>query len=144
MGILKQIIGAATIVLAGAAVAGKVSRDKKKKAELEEFLVPEQDDSIEVDIPVTGDRELKKAISVLENQDPKTEYFTFYVNDAESAHKFQSMAADLEMGSSYNSGANTVEVEYKGNFDRDDLDLLYIQLTELCRQCDATFKSSHE
>ena len=46
MKFLKGIISLAAIGLASAAVAGKVVKDKKDKAELDEFLIPSQDDPI--------------------------------------------------------------------------------------------------
>lgn len=143
MSILRPLLGATTIVLAGAAVAGKIARDKQQKAELDEFLVPEQDDGADIEINEESN-DLSKAIFALENHEPRTIFFVFDVENKDTAHQLQAMAAEYEMGSSYDSDDQTVEVEYKGNFDVDDLNTLNTQLAELCRQTGAVFKTSHD
>ena len=61
MKFLKGIISLAAIGLASAAVAGKVVKDKKDKAELDEFLIPSQDDPIIYHVPKESDEALQKA-----------------------------------------------------------------------------------
>ncbi len=144
MKFLKGIISLAAIGLASAAVAGKVVKDKKDKAELDEFLIPSQDDPIIYHVPKESDEALQKAVQGLENHDPKPITFVFYVPDADAAKKFQEEAADLEMSSSFDSDKSQVEVVYTGSFDSDDLDLLLVQLSEICLHTSATFVEMHE
>ncbi len=143
MNLLKGLIGLLAVGTAGAAIAGKVVNDKKKKEELDEFLIPSQEDPIVYDIPKDA-ANLKEAIQSLLNHNPKPEYFDFYVADEESLKKFQEEVSALDMTSSYDADKSQVEVEYKGNFDSDDLDLLLVQLSEICAQTSALFTGVHE
>lgn len=143
MNLLKGLIGLLAVGTAGAAIAGKVVNDKKKKEELDEFLIPSQEDPIVYDIPKDA-ANLKEAIKSLLNHNPKPEYFDFYVADEESLKKFQEEVSALDMTSSYDADKSQVEVEYKGNFDSDDLDLLLVQLSEICAQTSALFTGVHE
>lgn len=143
MNLLKGLIGLLAVGTAGAAIAGKVVNDKKKKEELDEFLIPSQEDPIVYDIPKDA-ANLKEAIQSLLNHNPKPEYFDFYVADEESLKKFQEEISALDMTSSYDADKSQVEVEYKGNFDSDDLDLLLVQLSEICAQTSALFTGVHE
>ncbi len=143
MNLLKGLIGLLAVGTAGAAIAGKVANDKKKKEELDEFLIPSQEDPIVYDVPKDSEN-LKEAIQSLLNHNPKTEYFDFYLADEESVKKFQEEVSALDMTSSYDAEKSQVEVEYKGNFDADDLDLLLVQLSEICAQTSALFTGRHE
>ena len=143
MNLLKGLIGLLAVGTAGAAIAGKVVNDKKKKEELDEFLIPSQEDPIVYDIPKDA-ANLKEAIQSLLNHNPKPEYFDFYVADEESLKKFQEEVSALDMTSSYDADKSQVEVEYKGNFDSDDLNLLLVQLSEICAQTSALFTGVHE
>lgn len=143
MNLLKGLIGLLAVGTAGAAIAGKVANDKKKKEELDEFLIPSQEDPIVYDVPKDASN-LKEAIQSLMNHNPKPEYFDFYLADEESIKKFQEEVSALDMTSSYDAEKSQVEVEYKGNFDADDLDLLLVQLSEICAQTSALFTGRHE
>ncbi len=143
MNLLKGLIGLLAVGTAGAAIAGKVANDKKKKEELDEFLIPSQEDPIVYDVPKDSEN-LKEAIQSLLNHNPKPEYFDFYLADEESVKKFQEEVSALDMTSSYDAEKSQVEVEYKGNFDADDLDLLLVQLSEICAQTSALFTGRHE
>lgn len=143
MNLLKGLIGLLAVGTAGAAIAGKVANDKKKKEELDEFLIPSQEDPIVYDVPKDS-ANLKEAIQSLLNHNPKPEYFDFYLADEESVKKFQEEVSALDMTSSYDAEKSQVEVEYKGNFDADDLDLLLVQLSEICAQTSALFTGRHE
>lgn len=143
MNLLKGLIGLLAVGTAGAAIAGKVANDKKKKDELDEFLIPSQEDPIVYDVPKDASN-LKEAIQSLLNHNPKPEYFDFYLADEESVKKFQEEVSALDMTSSYDADKSQVEVEYKGNFDADDLDLLLVQLSEICAQTSALFTGRHE
>lgn len=143
MNLLKGLIGLLAVGTAGAAIAGKVANDKKKKDELDEFLIPSQEDPIVYDVPKDASN-LKEAIQSLLNHNPKPEYFDFYLADEESVKKFQEEVSALDMTSSYDAEKSQVEVEYKGNFDADDLDLLLVQLSEICAQTSALFTGRHE
>lgn len=144
MKFIKGVIGLLAIGAAGAAVAGKVVKDKQMKDELDEFLIPSQEDPIVYNVPKESSASLKEAIYALANHEPKIEYFDFYVADSESSKKFQEQVAELEMSSSYDAEKSQVEVEYRGNFDQDDLDLLLVQLSEICTQTSASFVGVHE
>ena len=143
MKLLKGLIGLLAIGTAGAAIAGKVVNDKKKKEELDEFLIPSQEDPIIYDVP-KDIPSLKEAIQSLLNHNPKPEYFDFYVADEESLKKFQEQVSALDMTSNYDAKKSQVEVEYTGNFDPDDLDLLLVHLSEICAQTSALFTGVHE
>ncbi len=143
MKLLKGLIGFLAIGTAGAAIAGKVVNDKKKKEELDEFLIPSQEDPIIYDVP-KDTPSLKEAIQSLLNHNPKPEYFDFYVADEESLKKFQEQVSALDMTSNYDAKKSQVEVEYTGNFDPDDLDLLLVHLSEICAQTSALFTGVHE
>lgn len=143
MKLLKGLIGLLAIGTAGAAIAGKVVNDKKKKEELDEFLIPSQEDPIIYDVP-KDTPSLKEAIQSLLNHNPKPEYFDFYVADEESLKKFQEQVSALDMTSNYDAKKSQVEVEYTGNFDPDDLDLLLVHLSEICAQTSALFTGVHE
>lgn len=144
MKFLKWLIALTALVGTGAAITYKVKDDQKKKKELDEFLVPDQDEPIVYDVPSRGMEKLSEALKSLDNHDPETKFFTFEVADADHAHAFQKAAAELELSSSYDSEKQEVEVEYDGNFDEDDLNLLKIQLSEISSQADATFKEMHD
>ena len=143
MKLLKGLIGFLAIGTAGAAIAGKVVNDKKKKEELDEFLIPSQEDPIIYDVP-KDTPSLKEAIQSLLNHNPIPEYFDFYVADEESLKKFQEQVSALDMTSNYDAKKSQVEVEYTGNFDPDDLDLLLVHLSEICAQTSALFTGVHE
>ncbi len=143
MKLLKGLIGLLAVGTAGAAIAGKVVNDKKKKDELDEFLIPSQEDPIVYDVPKDS-ASLKEAIQSLLNHDPKPEYFDFYLADEESSKKFQEQASAFDLSSSYDAEKSQVEIEYTGYFDPDDLDLLLVQLSEICAQTSALFTGVHE
>lgn len=144
MKFLKWIVTLAAVAGASVAVSQKVKKEKAKKEELDEFLVPNQDEPIVYDVPSHTDDNMKEAIHSLENHEPQTKYFTFTVADADHAHTFQKAAAELDLSSSYDSEKQEVEIEYNGNFDDDDLNLLQVQLGEISLQAEATFKEMHD
>lgn len=139
MGILKHVVRLAIVGAATAAVAGKVVRDKQKKEELDEFLVPSQDDPVLYDVPKEKEQSLKEAIQSLENHEPRSVQFTFYVPEESSVSDFQAALANFDLSSSLDEDPSKVVVEYNGNFDLDDLDLLLTQLSECCLQYSAVF-----
>ena len=67
MKFLKWILALAAVAGAGVAVTQKVKKEKEKKDELDEFLVPNQDEPIVYDVPSRGDDKMKEAIHSLEN-----------------------------------------------------------------------------
>ncbi|MBB5183938.1 hypothetical protein [Catenisphaera adipataccumulans] len=121
MGLLKNVISTAVVVAAGAAVIGKISQDKKKKAELDEFLVPDQEEPVVHDIPDSDD--LSDAIRIMKEK-PGKATFVFHVESTEAAHQLQEQAANHHMGSSYAEPDQLVEILYQSDVDDGDIDSL--------------------
>lgn len=122
MGLIKGILGTAAVVLAGAAVVGKVSQEKKKQAELDEFLIPSEEEPVVHTIPL--DTELGAAIQQVQEKNPEKAIFTFSVDSVETAHSLQEKAALNHMGSSYNEEENTVDIIYQNDVADENLSTL--------------------
>lgn len=122
MGLIKGIIGTAAVVLAGAAVVGKVSQEKKKQAELDEFLIPSEEEPVVHNILL--DTELTVAIQQVRDKGAEKAVFSFNVENAETAHTLQEQAALAHMGSSYNEEENIVDVIYQNDVADENLDSL--------------------
>lgn len=134
MGLIKGIIGTAAVVLAGAAVVGKVNQEKKKQAELDEFLIPSEEEPVVHNIPL--DSELTVAIEQVKGAEKAV--FTFDVENTEVAHTLQEQAALAHMGSSYNEEASTVDIIYQNDVADENL----ASLNELAQIEGVSFKEA--
>lgn len=142
MSLFRALLGMAAVAATGAAVAGKIVNDKKRQEELNEFLVPEVDEPVVMDIPENEDV-LDMDIRSLKGQDISNVLFIFKVQDAQSAHELQRLAAEEHMGSTYDDEAGTVEIVYQESFGETELQNLYKILKDISKECGATYKKYH-
>lgn len=138
MKFLKYLLGIAAIGTAGGLLAAKMVRDKKRQAELDDFLMPEEDETVVIDVPrKNSESEFMMHQDIMswlkENAEitPITLVFTFV--DFKDAYKFQEDAAKFGLSSSVNDEEREVEVIYNGDISYETLKLLSDDLSKLLK-----------
>ena len=128
MNLFKFLVGAATITVGACAVAGKVRRDKQRQEELDEFLCPDIDESIE--------KEIQPSVSPLKNMESDIMGF----KEAEEeilpvtlTYRFDSKEAAKQL----------VDVIYHEGVNESDLKILSDTLVNACTNTSAEYKGFH-
>lgn len=121
----KFFAGVTVVSAATAAIAAKTIRDKKRQAELDEFLMPEKEDMVVVDIPTKNqdaqEKMQKDILSWEENgvQLPVTLKFKFeHFNEA---HDFQELISKDGICSSLSDETRIISIQYNESLETDSL-----------------------
>lgn len=124
----KFLAGVTVVSAAGAAIAAKTIRDKKRQAELDEFLMPETDDMVVLDIPTKHQKakdKMEDDILDLANRDvtvPVNLHFKF--EHFKEAHEFAEELSETGLSSSLSDEDRTVTIQYRGEINSDSLLIL--------------------
>ena len=144
MKFLKFLLGVGVIGAAGAAIATKKSRDKKRQAELDEFLMPE-DDTVIIDVPKKEPESLTKLeadLYALENEKenilPLTFIFSF--ENFEEANKFKNELTLRTITSTINDQDCFVEVIYNDSITHDAFTVLLNDFKEAMEKSQVTYQ----
>ncbi len=144
MKFLKFLLGVGVIGAAGAAIATKKARDKKRQAELDEFLMPE-DDTVIIDVPKKEPESLTKLeadLYALENEKenilPLTFIFSF--ENFEEANKFKNELTLRTITSTINDQDLFVEVIYNDVITHDAFTVLLNDFKEAMEKSQVTYQ----
>ena len=144
MKFLKVLLGIGVVGAAGAAVATKVARDKKRQAELDAFLMPE-DDTVVIDVPKKNAESLTKLeadIYALENETNNIlpVAFVFSFENFEEANQFKNNLALRKITSSIDDQDREVEVLYNEPITHENCTVLLNHLKEALDRYDLTYQ----
>lgn len=115
---LKLIAGITALSAAGAAVAAKTAKDKKRQAELDEFLVPDEENPIVLDIPAKNAesiKKMKKDIASFEQTEILPVILTFEFEEFKEAQDLQDVLSENNISSTLHDENRKLEVSYHGN-----------------------------
>ncbi len=135
MGLIRKVLGLATIVAAGTVVAKSIESEKKKNDEIDAFLSPKDEDTVTYTAPV----DVNKVVESLAGADENEVVFTFKVDGTDMAHTLQEVAARFHITSSYSVEENTVQLIYSGEFDDSSISELSDALNACIEESGATF-----
>lgn len=102
---MRMLVSVGAVCAAAAAIVGKVSRDKKKQDELDEFLCGTLEEPIVQDI--ADDLSLQEVLS----QDHEDLVLTFLFETMANAHEFQDRLESLGITSLLDLNTMTMEVD---------------------------------
>lgn len=144
MKFLKFLLGVGVIGAAGAAIATKKSRDKKRQAELDEFLMPE-DDTVVIDVPKKEPESLTKLeadLYALENEKDNILplKFIFSFDNFEEANNFKNELNLKTINSSIDDQDRVVEVIYNDVITHEAFTILLNDLKEAMEKSQVTYQ----
>lgn len=121
----KFLAGITVVSAAGAAIAAKTIREKKRQAELDEFLMPENDDMVVLDIPTKYQKakdKMENDISALSNKNvtgPVNLLFKF--EHFKEAHEFQEAIAQTGIRCLITDEDRLITIQYNDNMESNSL-----------------------
>lgn len=144
MKFLKFLLGVGVIGAAGAAIATKKSRDKKRQVELDEFLMPE-DDTVIIDVPKKESKALTKLeadLYALENEkeDFLSLVFVFDFDNFEEANNFKNELALRKIVSTIDDQDRVIEVVYNDTVTHEAFTVLLNNLKEAMEKSQVTYQ----
>ena len=127
---LKWTIAIASVAAGTAAIIGKVASDKKKEAELDDFLLPEEEESEFESRP-----SLTKDIQSWQDMDAETfnVEIAFQFDNEDNAFDFQEWLAQ----------EGIVQVVYSEDTTMEGLNFLAATLEDACVECQAKYQGFH-
>lgn len=128
----------ACVTAAGAALFARSQKEKQKKEELDEFLMPDYDNPVVLDIPSKVHQDILSWADQEEKILPVTLYFNFV--DFVEADKFQKGCASLNISSSLDEEDRIVEILYNGDLDIASLNEFAASLTNLMHECAVNYQ----
>ena len=137
---LKWTIAIASVAAGTAAIIGKVASDKKKEAELDDFLLPEEEESEFESRP-----SLTKDIQSWQDMDAETfnVEIAFQFDNEDNAFDFQEWLAKEGLSSQYEAQEGIVQVVYSEDTTMEGLNFLAATLEDACVECQAKYQGFH-
>ena len=130
---------AAAIGFATASLITKQVEDKKRQKELDDFLLPDEDQPVVVDIP-REECSLEEDVLAC-NESPVI--FKFKLDSKENAVSFQDALSEKGLSSTIDVDSLMVEVMYNGDLTEESLEELLSDLKTLSVTAQAIYKGYH-
>ena len=135
---LKWTIAAAGATVGAAAIIGKLASDKKKDEKLDQFLLPEENDSTEYESVPALTKDIQSWHDI-EAEDFSVK-IKFSFENPENAREFQDLVAQEGLSSNYSSETGIVNVIYGEDTTMEGLNFLAATLEDACVDCEAEYQ----